>query len=267
MLAPDAARGTACEPDTGPAPRAPRRKPAARSRLLPPCAAERVARGARRLGMAVRAQPLGRAWDRHEKRRLGRGQMRRLLAEIGKARGAHPFEIAAERRQGQIDAEDLDPSTAGVRVPAPRPSRRAFATSVRGRRSSSRTACIVRVEAPDTTWPCSPAGQGARNGHRIDARDARRSAGPRWRSACGDRAGRPPRLDRQPPFAVGREKPAQDRLVAASTSAEPLGATERRRRQGEVRTRSPQRRDSAAKIAIRCPASRGEPPPSRCRGS
>ncbi len=50
---------------------------------------------------------LRRARQRDQERRLGRRQMARLLAEIGEARGPHAFEIAAERRQGQVEAEDL----------------------------------------------------------------------------------------------------------------------------------------------------------------
>jgi hypothetical protein len=66
----------------------------------------RVAGMTRRLRVAVGAQPLGQARQRHQQRRLARRQMPRLLAEIGKARRPYPFEIAAERRQRQVEAED-----------------------------------------------------------------------------------------------------------------------------------------------------------------
>ena len=56
------------------------------------------------LWVAIGAQPLGRSRDRNQQRALGDREACRLLAEIGEARGAHAFEIAAERRQGQVEA-------------------------------------------------------------------------------------------------------------------------------------------------------------------
>ena len=44
---------------------------------------------------------------RDQKRRLGRRQTGRLLAEIGEAGGAHAFEIAAERRQRHVDRQHV----------------------------------------------------------------------------------------------------------------------------------------------------------------
>src|ERR1700686_404439 len=66
-----------------------------------------VAGTTRRLGVAVRSQPLRGAGQSDEQGRLGRRQTARLLAEISEARRPRPFEIAAERRQRQIEAEDL----------------------------------------------------------------------------------------------------------------------------------------------------------------
>ena len=77
-------------------------------------------------------------------------EARRLLAEIGEARGPHAFEIAAERRQRQIERRALRPSTGAVRAPAPRPSRRAL------RRAS---AGGVRADGP-------PASSGSRRRRR-----------------------------------------------------------------------------------------------------
>ena len=124
------------------------------------------------------------------KRRLGRREPGRFLAEIGEARGPHSLEIAAERRQGQVEART---SSLGSR--RSRPSALAistsFAASVRGRRSSSRTVCIVNVEAPETMWPMShEAGRRRAASRRDRRRDGCRSAHPRRRPASGDRADR-----------------------------------------------------------------------------
>ena len=66
-----------------------------------------VARGTRRLGIAVQPARLRRLRQGHQQRRFGQGQPLRLLAEIGDRGGADAFEIAAERRQREIEIEDL----------------------------------------------------------------------------------------------------------------------------------------------------------------
>jgi hypothetical protein len=43
--------------------------------------------------------------QRDEQRRLGNGELQRLLAEIGKRRRPHAFEIAAERSEGEVSIE------------------------------------------------------------------------------------------------------------------------------------------------------------------
>jgi hypothetical protein len=45
--------------------------------------------------------------QRHEQRRFTERQSTRLLAEIGERGGPHAFEIAAHRRQRQVEIEDL----------------------------------------------------------------------------------------------------------------------------------------------------------------
>ena len=154
------------------------------------------------------------------------GQMRRLLAEIGEARGPHAFEIAAERRQGQVDAEDRRPCRAGAPAPAPRRSRRAWPASVRGRRSSRRTACIVRVEAPETTWPCAASWPSARSdGERVD-----------------------PEMRRETPVLGGDQHAAVERVDLAR----PWSAAAICRRRKGTRAGSTRRAPAPASTAARC---------------
>ena len=70
-------------------------------------AEQAVAQGQRAVGVAVRAQPLGPAGDGDQQRRLRPVQCRRALAEPGLRSRAHPFQVAAERRQGQPDTENV----------------------------------------------------------------------------------------------------------------------------------------------------------------
>ncbi len=64
-----------------------------------------VARGAGRLGRAVRPPGFGGLRQRDKKGRLGEGEPFRLLAEIRERRCAHAFEIAAEGREHEIAVE------------------------------------------------------------------------------------------------------------------------------------------------------------------
>ena len=48
---------------------------------------------------------LRRLRQRHEQRRLGEGEALRLAAEIRQARGARALEIAAERREREVETE------------------------------------------------------------------------------------------------------------------------------------------------------------------
>ncbi len=66
-----------------------------------------VPRFARDIGMAIQPSCFRRLRQRHQKRRFRQRQPFRLLAEIGDRGGANAFEIAAERRQRQIEIEDL----------------------------------------------------------------------------------------------------------------------------------------------------------------
>ena len=66
-----------------------------------------VARDTRRARIAVGAAPLGRLRQRDEQGGLADRQPARLLAEIGERRRAHALDVAAERRQPQVQREDL----------------------------------------------------------------------------------------------------------------------------------------------------------------
>ncbi len=63
--------------------------------------------GARGLGVAVGATLLGGLGQRNQQRGLADREVVRLLAEVGERGGAHAFDVAAERRQPQIEREDL----------------------------------------------------------------------------------------------------------------------------------------------------------------
>ncbi len=66
-----------------------------------------ITRRARGLGMAVGPTRRGRLRQRHQQRRLGRGQPRGFLAKPGARGAAHPFEIAAIGRAVQIERKDF----------------------------------------------------------------------------------------------------------------------------------------------------------------
>ncbi len=66
-----------------------------------------VARRAGHVGMAVEATGFRRLRQRHQQRGFRQRQPLRLLAEIGDRGGPDALEIAAERRQRQIQIEDL----------------------------------------------------------------------------------------------------------------------------------------------------------------
>ncbi len=66
-----------------------------------------VARGFRSTDVAIRTPRLRRLRQRHEQRGLGGGEPVRLLAEIRERRRAHALDVAAERRQREIERKDL----------------------------------------------------------------------------------------------------------------------------------------------------------------
>ena len=53
---------------------------------------------------------------RDQERGLAGGEMTRLLAEIGERRGAHAFDVAAERGEAQVEAQDLGLATAALEL-------------------------------------------------------------------------------------------------------------------------------------------------------
>ena len=66
-----------------------------------------VASDTRRARIAVGAAPLGRLRQGDEQGGLADRQPARLLAEVGERRRAHALDVAAERRQPQVQREDL----------------------------------------------------------------------------------------------------------------------------------------------------------------
>ena len=66
-----------------------------------------LARGLGGGGRAVGPAALGRLRDGDEQRRFGGAEVLGLLAEIGERGGAHALEVAAHRRQGQVDRQHL----------------------------------------------------------------------------------------------------------------------------------------------------------------
>jgi hypothetical protein len=117
---------------------------------------------------AVGPARLGRLRQGDQQRGFGRREALRLLAEIGEARGAYAFEIAAEGGERQVEIENawfVEAAFEFDRADACR----SLAESERSSRGSSRRAtCMVRVEPPETMrpfisiWPAarmSPAGR------------------------------------------------------------------------------------------------------------
>ena len=66
-----------------------------------------IARGACRRHRAIRPSRLGRLRQRHEQSRFGKRQPPRLLAEIGERGGADALDIAAVRREIEIERKDI----------------------------------------------------------------------------------------------------------------------------------------------------------------
>src|SRR3982750_406122 len=66
-----------------------------------------VARFARRIGIAIEPAGLRGLRQRDQQRGFSQRQPLRLLAEIGDRGGANAFEVAAVRRERQIEVEDL----------------------------------------------------------------------------------------------------------------------------------------------------------------
>ena len=109
---------------------------------------------------------LGRLRNGDQQGGLGGGELLGLLAEIGEGGGAHAFEVAAHRRQGQVDRHHLALGVAPFELQCARRLDR-LGQKPRGRGSSSRAACMEIVEAPDTMRPRAihcPAARAAASG-------------------------------------------------------------------------------------------------------
>ena len=91
---------------------------------------------------------------RDEQGRLADREVARLLAEIGERGGAHAFDVAAERREAEVEAQDLVLATARSSSCSARSDLAQLAGAVRSCRPSSRRAtCMVSVEPPETMRP------------------------------------------------------------------------------------------------------------------
>ena len=194
-----------------------------------------VAAGARRLRVPVWAKALRRTRDHDEQSALRRREASRLLAEIGKARRAHPLEIAAERRQSQIKAEHL--VLAQHAFERQRPCHFAELCGERVRVAFEQPGHLHRQSrcAGHDTSVQRQLSRGAQRGERIDAGMPCEA-----RVLSGDQHAPIERidllgLDRQPPFSVAAEKTTQDRSVRREDENRPvMPAVERRRLQHEV---------------------------------
>ena len=173
-----------------------------------------VARGARRGAVAVGAQPLGRARQRDQQRRLGLGEPPRLLAEIGEAGRAHPFQIAAERRQGEIEIEDLVLGQMQLELKRAAHLHQLRRQPARARLEQPRHLHGEGRGARDDTALARPLRRGAQHRQGVDAGMAREAL-----VLVGDQHAQVERIDlgrvdRQAPRPVGRGEGAQHDAVA-----------------------------------------------------
>ena len=175
-----------------------------------------VARRARGIGIAIEPSGFRRLRQRHQQRRFRERQSLRLLAEIGDRGGANALEIAAIRRQRQIQIEDL------VFCQLPLDFERA---------NHLPQLCMNRSLPPRLQQPRQLHGDGGAAGHDVAPGDQlKRGAPQRERIDAGMRAEAPvfigqqqfeiagidagSGVDRQPPTAVGHRIGAQQLAVA-----------------------------------------------------
>ena len=227
-----------------------------------------ITRGAGRFGMPIGAKPLRGARDGDEQRRLGRGKPGRLLAEIGEAGGTDAFEIAAERRQGQVEAEHL--VLRHQAFERQRLSHLAEFAQERTRVGFEQARCLHRQgrgTRDDAPADCA-LDQRARRGERIDTEVPGKApilggdqhAAIEWIDIIW--------LHRQAPLAVRRQKPAQNRTVGRKNEHRcTAAAIERWRGKKEVDDHRGgyARSDCRAEPAPHPPAAR-VPPSPRGRG-
>ena len=153
--------------------------------------------------------------------------MRRLLAEIGQARGAHPFEIAAERRQGSGRGRGSAPCRDGAF------ERQRLAALA----DLCDEACAAGVPAA-----APPASSGSR----------RRRRHGRASTSCPDRAQHGERVDAEMPLetlVLGRRSASGDR---AGRHRRPRSAAATCRRRKETRAGSTRRAPAPASTAAGC---------------
>ena len=175
-----------------------------------------VARGVRGFRITVEPAALRRLRQRHQQCCFRKRQPLRLLAEIGDGGGADAFEIAAERRQRQIQIEDL------VLAQLPLDLDRAHHLA---------QLCVHRALAPRLHQPRQLHRDGRAAGDDVAAAaELQRRAPERQRIDAAMRPepavfirqqqleisgiDRGPRIDRQPPATVGHRIGAQQLAVA-----------------------------------------------------
>ena len=189
---------------------------AASSREITPAASMRaehvIARALCGRGKAIRTAHLGRLRNGDQQGRFAHRQPPRLLAEIGERGRAHAFQVAAERRQPEIEPQDLvlrqppvelqrqqrlaDLADQGFLVHAQQQPRH-----LHGDGRAARQRAPVAQQQP--SGPCRPPADRRRDGGG--------SACPRRRSAWRGSAGRPP----SPPPAGASGRRARCRRAAA----------------------------------------------------
>ena len=151
-----------------------------------------VARPLRGLRKTIRPTQLWRLRQGHQQRGLGKRQPPRLLAEIGKRGGAHPFQVAAERCQAKVEAAGSRLWRSDVRDRA----RTAPAAACPPRYARARPGAGARLAWSASSRPkrCGDGAQAARRRGRSPKHRRRGVSGsvcPRRRSAWRDSADRP----------------------------------------------------------------------------
>ena len=124
-----------------------------------------------RCGRAVRPPRLRRLRQRHQERRFAEREPPRLLAEIGQRGGADAFDIAAIRREIEIERRAPASLVSARSISIARTIWRSLAEKLRPLRgSSSRATCMVSVEPPERIRPLVTSWNVARSERqRIDA--------------------------------------------------------------------------------------------------
>ncbi len=226
-----------------------------------------IARRARGIGITIEPSGFRRLRQRHQQRRFRQRQSLRLLAEIGDRRGANALEIAAIRRQRQIQIENLifcqlpldferANHLAQLGVNRPLPPRLQQPGQLHGDGGA----------AGDDVATADQLKRGAAQGERIDAgmdAEAPVFIGQQQLEIAGIDAG--PGVDRQPPAAVGHGVSAQQLAVAVDDrGGDPACLRQRQWPQRDHPHREGSGQDQAG-CGRRCCCQLDPSPAARCR--